>query len=230
MYARSYIRRIIVNYVANSDRSTRALLFGNYRKQKKRRERRISEPKSNFVSLQSLRKFMRFERSIVRNHRFLVPRSLNFPAKTVNARFNRWSWNEITYVTWIPLSPQISLRNSRRYGILKIREFQVKSVATLAYRKETQRTNSDRVARKIHSLLATTHLSPSSLFFFFSVCFLIFFIANIVTRRIIGSHSKSSALFRYSLSLSIFRSLVRYIPFFFFLVFSRIASAQCTHP
>lgn len=72
VYARSYIRRIIVNYVANSDRSTRALLFGNYRKQKKRRERRISEPKSNFVSLQSLRKFMRFERSIVRNHRFLV--------------------------------------------------------------------------------------------------------------------------------------------------------------
>lgn len=89
------------------------------------------------------------------------------------------------------------------------------------HRKETQRTNSNRVARKIHSTVITCHDTPFSFFpFFFFVCFLIFFIANIVTRQIIGSHFKSSALFRFSLSLSIFRSLVRYIPFFFSCILS----------
>lgn len=104
----------------------------------------------------------------------------------------------------------------RRHGILKIRRFQVKSVATLVHRKETQRTNSNRVARKIHSTVITCHDTPFSFFSFFFVCFLIFFIANIVTRRIIGSHFKSSALFRFSLSLSFYLSIPCSLYTFFF--------------
>lgn len=58
----------------------------------------------------------------------------------------------------------------RRHGILKIRRFQVKSVATLVHRKETQRTNSNRVARKIHSTVITCHDTPFSFFSFFFFC------------------------------------------------------------
>lgn len=110
----------------------------------------------------------------------------------------------------------------RRHGILKIRRFQVKSVATLVHRKETQRTNSNRVARKIHSTVITCHDTPFSFFSFFFVCFLIFFIANIVTRRIIGSHFKSSALFRFSLSLSFYLSIPCSLYTFFFFLYSLV--------
>lgn len=117
----------------------------------------------------------------------------------------------------------------RRHGILKIRRFQVKSVATLVHRKETQRTNSNRVARKIHSTVITCHDTPFSFFsFFFCLFFNIFYRQYRYAPDNWKPFQVLCSLSLLSLSLSIFRSLVRYIPFFF-LVFSRIASAQRTH-
>lgn len=120
----------------------------------------------------------------------------------------------------------------RRHGILKIRRFQVKSVATLVHRKETQRTNSNRVARKIHSTVITCHDTPFSFFSFFFFC--LFF--NIFYRqyRYAPDNWKPfqvlCSLSLLSLSLSFYLSIpCSLYTFFFFLVFSRIASAQRTH-
>lgn len=97
--------------------------------------------------------------------------------------FRKYSYGIVEFLK----SENFKLKVSRRWCIVKKRK---ERTGTALPEKSTLRS----------LLTTTTHLSYTFSFLLFF--FLIFFIANIVTRRIIGSHFKFSALYRFSLSLS----------------------------